>query len=519
MRPAIQRKFHRIIFAAFFLLSIVQPPLSSQERKKSQAFRSYESVSVPLVLPSTLDLQLLEEFMLMQKANAGESSAQHELGLRYLFGKGFPTDTAKGSYWIQKAANQHLPLAEFNLGILLMNGRGVEWNPFEAFRQFHAAAEQDIPEALYVLGLLYTEGLIVPRSWPKAYGLFKKASELGSDAAKITKKEMERRGLDKTDTTDISAMGNEHSKNKPSHSVPSDTGFSLLFIDFHTDTSSTIEDTTLIRETYQGIDTLSHAIPSENTTTANLDSSIQSLLLNVARSGNPEALCLLGRCYEHGLNVRRDIILAGVYYLRALHLDSYRAPALLWKLMNTDEFSRELELRSSKNNPDALYIWSGITSIGFSKMLNEKQAFDLLQRAAAAGHVPAMVELGSCYFTGRWTRQNRDKAVELWNRASALGSIEADIRIAAANVLGQIHTQEPDTSFSILQHTAKEGSLLSDVTLAYCYEKGIGLPLNKGEAYHIFHKSMLRGSETAFHALRSMHDEIRPPDEIFHIIE
>jgi hypothetical protein len=39
------------------------------------------------------------------------------------------------------------------------------------------------------------------------------------------------------------------------------------------------------------------------------------------------------------------------------------------------------------------------------------------------------------------------------------------------------------------------------------------------EAYHIFHKSMLRGSETAFHALRSMHDEIRPPDEIFHIIE
>jgi TPR repeat protein len=258
---------------------------------------------------------------------------------------------------------------------------------------------------------------------------------------------------------------------------------------------------------------------AENSSTATLDTITQSLLSKVARSGNPEALCLLGRCYEHGLNVRRDIMLAGVYYLRALHLDSYRAPALLWKLMNTEEFARELELRSSKNDPDALYIWSGLTSIGFSKMLNEKQAFDLLQRAAAAGLVPAIVELGSCYFTGRWVKQNRDKTVELWNRASALGSLEADIRIAAANILDQIHTQEASKSFSILQNTAKEGSLLSDLTLAYCYEKGIGLPQNKGEAYRIFHKSMVRGSETAFHALRSMHDEIRPPDEIFHMIE
>ena len=330
----------------------------------------------------------------MQKANAGESPAQHELGLRYLFGKGFPADTAKAYYWIQKAADQHLPLAEFNLGILLMNGRGAEWNPFEAFRQFRAAAEQDIPEALYVLGLLYTEELVVPRSWAKAYSYFKKASDLGSDAAKFTMKEMERRGLDKSDSTEILSPRKEHPKNKAPHSMPSDTGLSLLFIDFHTDTTSTIEDTTLIREAYQGIDTLSLAKTTEKPTPAKLDSSIQSLFSEVSKSGNPEALCLLGRCYEHGLNVPRNIILAGVYYLRAFIQNSNRAPALLWKLMNTEEFARELQLRSAKNDPDALYVWSGLTSIGFSKMLNEKQAFDLLQRAATAGHIPAMVELG-----------------------------------------------------------------------------------------------------------------------------
>jgi uncharacterized protein len=515
LRFAIRRSIYIVTIVAAVLLSCIQLPLSAQGQKKPQAFRSYESVSVPLVLPSTLDLQLLEAFVLMQKANAGESPAQHELGLRYLFGKGFPADTAKASYWIQKAADQHLSLAQFNLGILLMNGRGIEWNPFKAFEYFRAAAEQENPEALYVIGLMYTEELIVPRSWPKAYTFFKKASELGSDAATMTKKEMERRGLNKTDTTDSMAPRKNHPNNKAAQTAPIDTGFSLLFIDFRTDTTSTIEDTTLIHEAYQGIDTLSLTTTTEKTTPVSMDSSIQSSLLKAATSGNPEALCLLGRCYERGMNVRRDIILASVYYLRAFILNSNRAPALLWKLMNTEEFNRELEMRSLKNDPDALYVWSGLTSIGFSKMLNEKQAFDLLQRAVSVGHVPAIVELGSCYFTGRWTKQNRGKAVELWNHASALGSLEANIRIATANLLDQIHTQDISTALSILRNTAKEGSLLSDLTLAHCYEKGIGLTQNKGEAYRLFHKSMRRGSETAFRALRSMHDEIRPPMQEF----
>lgn len=513
MKLEIQRRIYFFALAAVILFSVASHFLQAQEKKKPQAFRSSEPVSVPLVLPSTLDLQLLEAFVLMQKANAGESPAQHELGLRYLLGRGFPADTVKAAFWIQKAADQHLPLAEFNLSILLMNGIGIEWNPFKAFNHFRAAAEQENPEALYVLGLLYTENFILPRSWPKAYRYFKRASELGSEAAKIAKKEMERRGMDTTETADSAVPEIGRTKNIAPRTTPSDTGFSLLFIDFHRDTISTIEDTTLIREAYQGITTSSGAASTDNILATKLDSSARSMFFLSATAGNPEALCLLGRCYERGLNVQKDIILAGVYYLRALHLDSYRALTLLWKLMVTDEFSRELELRSSKNDPDALYVWSGLTSIGFNKLLNEKQAFDLLQRAASAGHVPAMVELGLCYFAGRWAQKDRGKAIELWNRASALGSLEAEIRLAAANVMGQIHTQELNTAFSILRATAKQGSLFSDLTLAYCYEKGIGLPQNKGEAYRIFHKALLRGSETAFRALRSMHDDIRPPDK------
>jgi uncharacterized protein len=515
MKLNIQRRIISSALITVLLLLIASYFLQAKDKNKPQAFRSSQPASVPFVLPSTLDLQLLEAFVLMQKANAGESPAQHELGLRYLLGKGFPADTVKAAFWIQKAADQHLPLAEFNLGILLMNGVGIEWNPYMAFNNFREAAKQENPDALYVMGVLYTENFILPRSWPKAYRYFKKASEVGSEEAASAIKEIKRRGVDTTETADEPVPKMDRMKNDAGKKTASNTGFSLLFIDFRRDTVSKIEDTTLIREAYQEIESSSSSVSSNTPLTTKLDSSAHSILFSSATAGNPEALCLLGRCYEHGLNVHKDVILAGVYYLRALHLDSYRAPALLWKLMVTEEFSRELELRSSKNDPDALYVWSGLTSVGFDKLLNEKQAFDLLQRASLAGHIPAMVELGSCYFTGKWVQKDRNKAVELWNRASALGSLEAEIRLAAANALGQIHTQELATALSTLRTTAKQGSLFSDLTIAYCYEKGIGLSQDKGEAYRIFRKALTRGSETAFNALCSMHDEIRPPDKEF----
>jgi TPR repeat protein len=510
----IRVRIHSIMLNAAILSFVVHCLLFAQDQKKPQVFRNTESASVPLVLPSTLDYQLLEAFVLMQKANAGESPAQHELGLRFLLGKGFPADTVKAAFWIQKAANQHLPLAQFNLGILLMNGRGVEWNPFEAFKCFRAAADAEIPEALYVMGLMYTENFIVLRQWGQAYQYFKKAASLGSAGAKITMKEMERRGLDTSSTTDIVASGKERPKNTAARTIPRDTSYNLLFIDFRTDTTSTIEDTTLIREAYQGITALPQT-SNDGTPVRGIDSAAQSFLFTAANFGNPEALCLLGRCYERGLNVRKDLILAGVYYLRALHLESYRAPALLWKMIMTEEFPLALEAQSPKNNPDALYVWSGLTSIGFNKLLNEQQAFELLQRAVSTGHVPSIVETGTCYFTGRWIQQDRARAVELWTRAARLGSLEAEIRLAAATVMGQIYGEEISAALTVLNKTAKEGSLFSDVALGYCYEKGVGVQQNKGEAYRIFHQAMLRGSETAFHALRSMHDQLRPSDAEF----
>jgi TPR repeat protein len=501
------------------ILTCASTTLRAQEQKKSPVYRNYEAASIPLVLPSTLDWQLLEAFVLMQKANAGEAPAQHELGIRYLFGKGYPCDTPKAAYWIQKAAQQKMALAQFNYGLLLMNGFGVEWNPFEAFKNFFAAGEKELPEALYVTGLQYAEDFVVPRNWKIAYRLFRKAADLGYNPAKATMKEMVQRGLDTSDTKESVAPGKERPASPAPRSVtPKQNTFNFLFLDFHKDTVTDVPDTTLIRE---AIETKTMEAPTEvhDSSKVLLDSTARSEFMAIAEAGNPEALCVLGRCYEHGVGVPKNLLLAGVYYIQALHLDSYRAPALLWKLTIKEEFSKELEARTAKKDPEAQYVWAGLTYSGFSKLLNEKQAFEALERSAEKEFVPAMVDLGSCYMSGRWTLMDKEKAVAWWNRAVAKGNTEARIRLAAASIFEQAHALSIDSSLSILRTTAQQGSLYSELALAYCSEKGIGTKQNKGEAYRIFHRSFLRGSETALSALRRMHDEIRPANPEFQFPE
>lgn len=507
------------IFGIFFVSIILLHLLQAQDRKNIQAFReNLRKTGLPLMIPYTLNYQLLETFILMQQANSGDVTAQHELGLRYLLGRGFPADTPKAVYWLAKAAEHDLPMAHYNLGILYIQGIGVAWNPFEAFKHFRSAAEDDMPEAEYVMGIMYAENFVVPRNWPQTYKYISRAARQGLEEAKDVKKELIQRGLDTTDTKDVVAPGKERPHNTAVRNTKQDTAFSFVFLDFqHTDTSTTVADTTLIKEAYQALPAAKDSAKAEKPATAEIDSVSRSAVKFAAASANPEALCMLGRCYEKGLGVKKDLILAAEYYFRALRVESTRAQALLWQLMRTEEFEKILEARSQKNDPDALYVWAGLTAIEFNKMLSGEQAVKLLERAAANEHIPSLIELGLCSITGRWVKEDKDKASELWTRASAEGEIEADIRIATANIVGELHTESIDTAISILRRTSKNGALLSDLGLAYCYEKGIGVSQDKGEAYRIYHKAMRRGSEKAFQALQRMYDELRPGDSEFQI--
>ena len=75
-------------------------PLIAQAPPKAKVFKENKAPTLNLIRRSDDSYELWEEFVLMQKANSGDANAQHELGIRYLIGRGFGLDTADGGRYV-----------------------------------------------------------------------------------------------------------------------------------------------------------------------------------------------------------------------------------------------------------------------------------------------------------------------------------------------------------------------------------------------------------------------------------
>ena len=73
-------------------------------------------------------------------AAQGDTSAQHNLGLKYSNGLGAVQDYAEAVRWYKLAAAQGLALAQSNLGFSYDNGQGVVQDYMRAHMWFNLAA-------------------------------------------------------------------------------------------------------------------------------------------------------------------------------------------------------------------------------------------------------------------------------------------------------------------------------------------------------------------------------------------
>jgi TPR repeat protein len=457
--------------------------------------------------------ELIDIFHLVQDANSGNPVAQHQLGLRYLLGKGFTADTAKAAAWIGRAAGQNLLPARYNYGILLNNGWGVAWNPFEAFRNFAYAARHGMQEAQYVFGLLYTDNLAVQRDYAESYRWIRMAADSGYVPARDILADFEKSGLlarirpADSGATDGAARRAGHPPGGVTHVLP--------LPDFMGDTIRMPDDTTLVLEALRQI-----AGRGDSLVQVSLqDTTARREMLAAAEAGSPEALTLVGRWYETGEGVLPDRILAAVYYLRAIRFDSPRAPVLLDSLIRSEGFFGELKSRVEGGEQRALYAWSGLLATGFDRQITESQALTFLRAAATDEFPEAIVSLAMCYYDGKWVRKDRHAARDLLERGLMNGSREAGIRLLMLDIMQDTTSGLSGDVRALLGQAANEGSILAESMLGYCYQYGKGGDVNIPGAVKYYRRAARRGSIVAFNALREMYDERRPPGEIFRIHE
>jgi TPR repeat protein len=109
-------------------------------------------------------------FRLMKPlAEKGDAKAQHNLGVMYDYGRGFPQDTTKALKWYRRAAKQGIPDAQHNLGLMYYYGQGVPQNYIEAAKWYRRAAGQGMPDSQVNLGIMYYHGQGVSQNYVLAH--------------------------------------------------------------------------------------------------------------------------------------------------------------------------------------------------------------------------------------------------------------------------------------------------------------------------------------------------------------
>jgi hypothetical protein len=506
-----------IIFIAAICFSIY-----AQDTTQSLAFKNKRpQPNAPYFYRPDLAYQIWQKFRLTQEANAGDPLAQHELGLRFLLGEGVPADTSQAVFWIKKAADQNLTSAKYNYAILLINGIGVQWDPFNAFTLFQSAASDGMIQSQYVVGILYTDNLTVKRDFNLAYYWIKKAADNDYEPAKDIVARLEHRVSKDIVDSLKSSSGNPEDKNPipdPSENLTANLG--LVFIDFETITDSAIviTDSMLVDNIdVIGTDSLTKILLADKpkslkelATPRNIE-----ILNTLADNGSPEAQSILGKMYEQGIFYNKNLVDAGVYYYRALRNDSPSGTYLLWQLSQQSGFSELVQQQSENENIVAMYLWYGLTAIGFDRRIAISDALNLLDQSANAYYLPAMVESGLNYYSNRFGRYDTEVGINLWKSAAQLGSKEAEIRLTASRLLDEFEGYNKPEDFKKLKKAADEGSLFAMVTVGLCYQNGFGTNQSKPEAVNYFKMAAQRGNRFAYEELKRIYDEMRPADSQF----
>jgi TPR repeat protein len=494
--------------ALLLLLSNVVLP--SADTTVSMVFREKPSKTITIKVLRSPDVtyQLWEGFTLVRNANAGDPAALHELGLRYLTGQGFTADTLKAFELIRKAAEKNYLLAHFNMAVFYHNGWGVAWNPFNAYKHFQYAAEQGLREGAFAYGLQFTDNLVVRRNWKKALLWIQKSAELGYAPAKEILPDIER----------YASQQNADSLLTPSDDSPqSSQSYSPILLDFANTAEEEPKNNFSLVEILYALGPLwQNKIKSF---AAVNDSILFSELLRHAEWGVPEEFTVIGRCYENGIAVQQDSLQAVVHYMRAVRLESRRAPAMLLRLLNSESLWKKIQQRANRGDAEMQYL---IACIALTEILPSQKKEDIISfflKSAQQQYVASLLELGTAYFNGQIVPQHKERAFELWTHAYQLGSSEALVRMASVKMLTGTGELSMDSSLTILLKATDEASLLAEVTLAYCYEKGIEVQKKIAESVRRYRNAANRGSKIAFESLKRLYDSVRPREKEFEIGE
>lgn len=163
------------------------PPLVREHLKKAEAGDASAQRELGALYMRGIDVpQDIDEGLTWYRkaAEQGDLTSQTTLGELYTFYKsGVPNDEEQGFHWYLKAAEQGDPQSQHKVGQMYANGRGVARDDRNAADWYRKSADQGFADGAIELGVMYEHGRGVAKDDELAMAWFAKAAAQGSARA------------------------------------------------------------------------------------------------------------------------------------------------------------------------------------------------------------------------------------------------------------------------------------------------------------------------------------------------
>lgn len=166
----------RLIIVLFFASAFFCAPTFSAEPEVTSEAPDKPAGSTPkqekASAPNKTEYDKLSYATLQQKADAGDLTAQFELGSRYNYGRDLPKNTRAALRWLRKAAQAGNQDAQRLLAVKLFEGHDIPVDQEEAFKWTQRLADSGDRAGQLMLGNLYANGEGTARNLIRAYMWF-----------------------------------------------------------------------------------------------------------------------------------------------------------------------------------------------------------------------------------------------------------------------------------------------------------------------------------------------------------
>lgn len=295
---------------------------------------------------------------LMDRAKAGDASAQRSIGRLYEIG-GILGSDEKAAEWYLEAAQQGDASAQFALGRLYSRGTLGARDFTAAAEWYEKAAELGHVNAQFSLALSYETGRGKARDDVQAARWYRRAAEQGDVRAQFN-------------------LGNmaEHGRGMNQSDMQAAEWYRRAGSQGHMEAQLRLAR---MYEQGRGV--------------SRSEDAAARWYMSAAESGEPSAQLLVGALYEEGRGVDPDPAQALKWYKKA----------------------------AEQGNAAAQYSLGRLYTNGLGGKQDDVEAASLYMKAAEQGYAPAQFSLGWSYEFGRGVFRNEAKAVEWYRRAAAQG--------------------------------------------------------------------------------------------------